>query len=196
MRLILGSQSPRRREILGYFALDFDAISPDFDEKSLAFDGDPVNYVKALAEGKGASFQKPDDLILTADTIVYRNGQIFHKPRDAEEGFGSLRSLAGHTHSVFTGVSVRQGDRVMSEVEKARVTFNPLSDEQIRGYQSALHCADKAGGYAIQGAGGLIVRRIEGCFTNVMGLPIQTVNRLLEAFGLSLWDHLKDGEAR
>lgn len=192
MTLILGSQSPRRREIMGYFSLPFQCASPDFDEASLPFDGDPIAYVKALAIGKADSLVKdyPDHWVLTADTIVYRDGKVYGKPQSLEDAFLCLKELAGHSHSVYTAVALAKGDERRAAVEESVVTFRSLTDQQIRNYHAALHCDDKAGAYAIQGAGGLIAERIEGCYYNVMGLPIQTVDRLLTDIGMSLWDHL------
>ena len=194
MHFILGSQSPRRREILGYFDFPFQQVSPDYDEEALVFSGDSLSYVKKLAAGKGESLQDrfPNALILTADTIVYKEGKIYGKPRDEMEAVQTLTELVGKWHAVFTGVNVSFRGKMFSGVEETKVLFNELTFEQIRHYQSKLHFADKAGGYAIQGAGGLIVKKIDGCYYNVMGLPINTVRQLILNVGIELWNHLKE----
>ena len=196
MHFILGSQSPRRKEILGYFDIPFEQISPDYNEDSFPFQGDPASYVQTLAIGKGESLQKhfPNALILTADTIVYREGKIYGKPKNKVEAVENLMQLVGKWHSVFTGVNFSFQGEQFSAVEETKVLFNSLTTEQIHLYQSKLHCVDKAGGYAIQGAGGLIVQRIEGCYYNVMGLPINTVHQLLLRARIDLWNWIKENK--
>lgn len=190
-KIILGSQSPRRREILGYFSLPFDQATPPFDEDQIPFQGEPIEYVCHLARGKALSLLKsyPDQVILTADTIVYRNGKIFGKPKSLQEAIQSFSELVGNWHTVYTGVAVRYGDLEFTHYEGTNVLFNPLNKEQIIHYLSRIEWADKAGGYAIQMAGGLIVNKIEGCYYNVMGLPINTVERLLKNVNIELWDY-------
>lgn len=190
--LILGSQSPRRREILSYFSLPFEPASPDFDELSVPFKNNPEEYVKILSKGKADSLYPrfPEKIILTADTIVYQNGKIFGKPLDLEDAMRSFSQLVGTWHTVYTGVTVRHSERTFQQVEATQVLFNPLTPEQIRHYLDRIEWADKAGGYAIQMAGGLIVRKIDGCYYNVMGLPINTVEALLKHVGIELWDYL------
>lgn len=192
MQIILGSQSPRRREILSYFSLPFIQVSPLFDEASIPFEGDPEKFVCALSKGKADSLSDrfPTSLIITADTIVYRHGKIYDKPKSGEEAFLSLSELVGQWHTVYTGVTAQIGDRAFHLAEGTRVLFNSLTPSQIRQYVAHTDWADKAGGYAIQMAGGLIVSKIEGCYYNVMGLPINTVAALLNHFEIDLWNHL------
>lgn len=192
MQIILGSQSPRRKEILGYFKLPFSQVSPSFDEEAVPFGGKPEDFVCMLSKGKADSLshQFPAAVILTADTIVYREGKIYGKPRDDKEAFLSLSELVGKWHTVYTGVTVQRGNKTFSQAEATGVLFNDLTPEQIRHYIAHTDCADKAGGYAIQMAGGLIVRKIDGCYYNVMGLPINTVEALLKNLSIELWDYL------
>lgn len=192
MRLILGSTSPRRREILSYFSLDFEQITPPFDEDSIPFTNNPSDYVQMLAKGKALSLAAlhPEATILSADTIVYKEGKIYGKPKDEKEAFRSLQELQGTWHSVYSGVALWQQEQLLHSFEETKVLFNPLTPRQIEQYLKALHWADKAGGYAIQLAGSLIVQKIEGCYYNVMGLPINTVNTLFKQIGVDLWDHL------
>lgn len=193
--IILGSGSPRRKEILGYFSLPYQQVTSNFDENSIPFEDDPKRYVLELSLGKAEALvaKHPDDVILTADSVVYREGKVYGKPDDEEDAFRSLSSLNGHWHSVFTGVTLLQGGAVYQGVEETKVLFNHLTEEQIRHYHSRIHWQDKAGGYAIQMAGGLLVKRIDGCYYNVMGLPINTVRSLLGEVGIELWDYLKNG---
>lgn len=193
MELILASQSPRRREILGYFSLPFKSITSGFDEESIPFTGNPETYVHSLASGKAATLDKeyPHAAILAADTIVYRHGKIYGKPKTKEEAIATLSELAGQWHSVYTGVSLSYKGTVYCKTEETRVLFNTLSLSQIKDYQSKLNLFDKAGSYQLQLSGGLVVNRIEGCYYNVVGLPINTVRSLLQKIGIELWNHLK-----
>lgn len=188
--MILASSSPRRREILGFFSLPFEQLSPPFDEDSVAFEGDPVSYVIALSEGKAASVEV-DDIVITADTVVCKEGVIYSKPKDEAMVKQYLSELVGDWHSVFTGVTIRRGDEFYSRAEETRVLFNELSPAQISHYCDKIHWADKAGGYAIQMGGGLIVRKIDGCYYNVMGLPINTLHALLQQVGIELWEYVR-----
>lgn len=192
-RLILGSGSPRRKEILSYFDLPFEQATSNFDEDSIQFHKDPVEYAVALACGKARALREksPDALILTADTVVYKDGKIYNKPRDAEEAFQFLTELAGQWHSVFTAICVVKGEQEEHAWEETKVLFNPLTPDEIRHYHKKVHWSDKAGGYAIQMGAGLIVNKIEGCFYNVMGLPINAVREVLKKFDLELWDYVK-----
>ena len=193
MTLILGSQSPRRKEILSYFSLPFEQMSSDFDENSVVFKGNPSEYVCAISKGKAEALHRkhPQRIILTADTTVYRLGKIYGKPLNEKQAIDSLTELAGQWHSVFTCVTLRRRHEEFSKAEETRVQFNPLTSQQIKEYHEKLHLYDKAGSYQLQMAGGLIVRKIEGCYYNVVGLPINTVRALLKNIGIELWDYLK-----
>lgn len=192
-RLILGSQSPRRKEILSYFSLPFDQVNPDFDEDAVPFRGDPAAYVCEIADGKAHSLagRFPDALILTADTTVYKAGRIYGKPATQEEAFEFFSSLADSWHSVFTGVALQHGKETWSCFEETRVLFNSMTPDEIRSYHSRLHWADKAGGYMVQMAGGLAIKKIDGCYYNAMGLPINSVRKLLKEVHIDLWDYIK-----
>lgn len=190
VQIILGSQSPRRQEILSYFAIPFQQVAPIFDEDAIPFYDDPEGFVCQLSKGKADSLRQqfPHAVIITADTIVYRLGKIFGKPRNLEEAFQFLSELAGQWHTVYTGVSVCYKEKEFHRAEGTKVLFNALNSDQIRHYHGKIYWADKAGGYAIQKEGGLIIRRIEGCYYNVMGFPINTVNDLLNMIGIDLWN--------
>lgn len=192
MELILGSQSPRRKDVLSFFNLPFRQVSPSFDEDAVPFEGNPIEYVNTLSKGKALSLQDRflNQAILTADTVVYKEGKIFNKPKDKQEAHQHLRELAGRWHSVFTGLTLSYAHQAWQQVEETRVQFNPLTEQQIYLYQHALCCTDQAGGYMIQGAGSLVVKRIEGCYYNVLGLPVNALHELLLKIGIDMWEHL------
>jgi septum formation protein len=191
-RLILGSQSPRRKEILSYFSIPFQQATSAFDENSVLFHGQPEAYACAIAKGKADALHAkyPDKVILTADTVVFCKGKIYGKPNNESEAYQFFSELVGTWHTVFTGVVVRYEDKEYIKGEATRVLFNDLTPDQIKHYLSRVEWADKAGGYAIQAVGGLIVSRIDGCYYNVMGLPINTVHTLLNQVGINLWNYI------
>lgn len=190
--LILGSGSPRRAEILSFFHLPFEVIPSLFVEEELPYQQDPALYVQELARGKAADLmtRHRGRSVLCADTAVFIDDQVLNKPRDRAEAEAMLSRLAGRWHTVVTGVAVRRDTMEAYGTQATRLLFKPLSLEQIRLYQRGLHTLDKAGGYAIQGAGSMVVDKIEGCFYNVMGLPLTLTTGLLQRIGIDLWDHL------
>lgn len=187
--MILASRSPRRKEILSALGLDFQLLYPEFDESSVPFDSKkPFDYVCELASQKAFSIHgKAQEIIISADTIVFCNEKIFGKPKDLDDAFSILEELCGKWHSVFTGVCVRKGEKAFSEYEKTEVFLNPLNAEQIKQFHRKINCLDKAGAYAIQGPGSLICQKIVGCYYNVMGLPVNTLATLLAKLGIDLW---------
>jgi septum formation protein len=193
MRLILGSQSPRRKEILSYFAIPFVQIPSAFDEESVPFQGNPSQYAQELSLKKAQvlAHRFPEDVILTADTVVYLDGKIFNKPKDADEAFAMFRCFSGKWQQVFTAVTVQKNKEIYSGFEETKILFHHLNDEQIKLYHCSAPFLDKAGGYAIQGAGSILVSRIDGCYYNVMGLPVNVIKDLLLRVGIDLWKHLK-----
>lgn len=192
MRVILGSQSPRRQEILEYFTLPFVVAPSNFDERGLSYDGNVEAFVQISAQQKGKALLKkfPDDVIITADTVVYFEGKILQKPEDDTEAFEMLKALSGKTHEVVSGVAVRKGKQEESGVERTRVTFNAVGDREIHAYLKVSPGTDKAGAYGIQECGSLLVKGIEGSFYNVVGLPINLLYQKLKLFGIDLWDAL------
>lgn len=191
--MILGSQSPRRKEILNFFNLPFSQVPSDFDEDQIHFTGDPVSYALELAQKKGETLlnQLPHELILTADTVVYMDGKIYNKPKDLSQAKEFLRQLSGKWHKVFSAVCITTDQKQVAKVECTRILFNAITEDQINEYVSHFNCCDKAGGYGIQGGGGIIVSKIEGCYYNVMGLPLNTLSDVLGSFNINLWNHLK-----
>lgn len=195
MHLILGSQSPRRVEILSSFHLPFDQITHPFDEESVPFLGDPKKYALEIAEGKAFSIAQrfPESIVLTADTIVYREGSVYGKPKDEEEALNFLLELSGKWHQVITAVVVSSKGELYSAVEETNVLLHPLSQSQIKSYHKAFPCLDKAGAFTItQGASSIIVNKIDGCYYNVIGLPINSLQKVLKEVGIDLWRYLPE----
>ena len=193
MRLVLGSASPRRRELLAQLGLEFDIVSPDIDETPLDRE-DPVAYVRRLAEAKAAAVRaEPQALVIAADTTVDLGGEILGKPADATDAAAMLRRLSARTHRVHTGVALRLADRVLSDVVPSLVTFVPLTPSTIEWYVGTGEPLDKAGAYAIQGAGAVLVQRVRGSVSNVVGLPLHAVARMAAELGVPLIGGLFDG---
>jgi nucleoside triphosphate pyrophosphatase len=192
MKLILASSSPRRAEILRNAGLAFEARAARVDESLLAHES-PEEYVRRLALAKARAVAQDEltfdetKFVLGADTVVVAEGQIFGKPSGAEDAKRMLRVLSGKTHQVLTGISVLSvpAGPEAHNVASTRVTFLPLSEQTIGEYIASGEPFDKAGGYGIQGIGGRFVSRIEGCYFNVMGLPLSQLWTILDTFGWS-----------
>ena len=184
-RLVLASASPRRRELLGQLGLRFDVVPADIDESPRAGE-EPRDYVLRLAREKAAAVAADDAVVIAADTTVAIDGLILGKPADLDDAREMLRSLAGREHDVHTGVAVRVRERTAIAVETTRVTFAPLDASAIEWYLSTGEPFDKAGAYAIQGAGGALVERIDGSASNVVGLPLTLVVALARELGVRL----------
>jgi len=129
-------------------------------------------------------------VILTADTIVHCKGKIYNKPADEEEAFSFLKAFSGELVEVYTGVCVHKNKEVHVDCERTDLWFNHLSDKQIRAYLQFLEFTDLAGAFAIEGGGSLPIQKIDGCFYNVLGLPINTTKKLLLKVGIDLWEYL------
>ena len=176
-RVVLASNSPRRKELLGGLGIDFEVRTlQDIDESypsSLKGEEIPMYISGKKAEAYKQSMAD-DEMIITADTIVYDNGQVLGKPKDREEAIQMLRELSGHAHEVITGVSIVTKEKTAQFASTSKVTFAELTDEEIAYYVDHYKPFDKAGAYGIQEwIGYVAVTRIEGSYFNVMGLPIQ-----------------------
>lgn len=182
-KLILASGSPRRKELLSLYTTDFEIHVSDFDESAVTADT-PARLVEKLARGKclAVAARHPGNLVLGCDTVVDVNGEVFGKPHSVEDAKRMLRALSGATHAVHTGVCVSDGKRTESFVDSCRVTFFPLSEEEIDFYASTQEPYDKAGAYAIQGRAALWLDRIEGDYYTIMGLPLSRTVQLLGHF--------------
>jgi septum formation protein len=181
MTLILASASPRRAELLSSAGFVFDVAPADVDETP-APDEAPEPYALRVARDKAATGARrdPDNTVLAADTVVAVGGQILGKPADLADAERMLRLLSGVIHQVHTAVVVRRGADERSDVVTTRVRFVPLTASEIAWYVASGESAGKAGAYAIQGRGARFIDWIEGSWSNVVGLPIATVHRLLE----------------
>lgn len=172
--LVLASASPRRKEILEKLGFEFEVIPSDVDENQI-FQDDPAVNTMLLAELKavGGQVVRPRKTIVAADTIVLCDGRVLGKPRDDDESAGMLSYLSGRMHEVITGIALisRPNKRIV-EMERTKVYFRKLTSEEIAIYVNTGEPRDKAGGYAIQGYGSVLVDRIEGCYFNVVGLPV------------------------
>lgn len=187
MRLLLASASPRRAEILRSAGFSFGVVKASIDETPRRGEA-PAVLVQRLAAEKArvaAKGVREDSVILAADTEVVCDGRIFGKPATEEDAKAMLGSLSGKTHQVLTGIALMRMPRAELgvEMEETQVTFANLTSEEIAGYIASREPFDKAGGYAIQGRGGVFVTRIEGCYFNVMGLPLARLYRMLREIG-------------
>ena len=188
-KLVLASQSPRRAELLTQMGLPFEVVVADIDESRQAGES-PHAYVERLAVGKaetGWALAGEDAVVIGADTVVVLEGEILGKPANVEASREMLEALSGRVHTVFTGVHVYTGERGLSAVVQSDVTFRKLSAYDIEQYCLTGEGADKAGSYGIQGIGGILVERIEGSFSAVMGLPVLETERLLRELDIDTW---------
>lgn len=182
-RVILASQSPRRRELLSLVGIPHDVKPADIDERYLAGES-PRAHAERLAREKSAAIHEADAVVIGSDTIVVVDGDVLGKPRDADDAAQMLRRLSGRSHTVITAVAVAWRGRLESAVEEVEVTFHPLTDDDIAAYVATREPLDKAGAYGIQGFGATIVARVNGDYFAVMGLPLQRLIQLLDRVGL------------
>ena len=181
MQLILASQSPRRKELLGLFHIPFAVQVADIDE-AMDPGQDPaqevarVSKLKAMAVGR-----EPEDVVIAADTIVVLGGQILGKPTDEAHARAMLTALSGRDHQVMTGVTVLKGNTCLTHTEVTDIHFRPLSQKEIAGYVATGEPMDKAGAYGIQGGAALFADKLQGDYYNVMGLPVCRLFLMLRA---------------
>lgn len=181
MKLILASQSPRRSELLTAAGISFEVLAADIDETPRPNE-DPAAYVERLAIEKASAVLalRRDATILGADTTVTIGGEILGKPVDKDDAFRMLRKLSGTVHDVHTGVALVSSRGVHSAVDTTRVWFDALTDEDIAWYVDTGEPVDRAGAYAIQGFASRFIPRIEGSYSNVVGLPVALVSSILK----------------
>ncbi len=197
MDIILASASPRRTELLKQIGLEHRILVSDYQEQ-LDDKKSPAENVSALALAKAVRVSQllTQGLVIGADTIVVLNEHILGKPDSLEAAEAMLRALSGRTHQVLTAVALVDAEGMQPSwqcVEATKVTFRPLDDRLIRWYLSTGESMDKAGAYGIQGYGALLVEKIEGCYFNVVGLPLVRVVEGLERFGVDIYG--KQGNA-
>lgn len=186
--VLLASGSPRRRELLGKLGVNFSVRPTDIPEVSALTQ--PAEVAADLARQKArAAGPQPGLVVLAADTLVALDGQLLGKPKDEAENLSYLDLLSGRTHEVYTGVAVFAPDASEPEVgvERTLVTFRDLTPGERAHYAASGEGLDKAGGYGIQGLGMALIARVEGDYSNVVGLPLALTTRLLRGAGLSVW---------
>jgi septum formation protein len=183
-RLVLASDSPRRRELLASLGLPFEAVSHGAEETENAGET-PAAMALRLSELKASavSARMPDACVIGADTVVDVDGHPLLKPLDRRDAVRMLNRLNGRPHKVHTGVALARSSYITASfVETTEVVFGDLSDDEILNFVSSGEGDDKAGAYAVQGRGALLVERIDGCYCNVVGLPLYKLMRLLKKF--------------
>ena len=188
MKIILASQSPRRRELLTLMGIrDFEII-PAAGEETPGSDPRPEKIVTRLARQKAEEVARshPEALVIAADTLVFLDGVRMGKPKDRADAGRMLHRLSGRSHQVYSGVCVSCGGKTLTEYEGSSVVFRRLSDGEIDAYIATGEPMDKAGAYGIQGRGAMLVQQIEGDFFNIMGLPVCRLYLMLKQFGIDL----------
>ena len=188
-KIVLASGSPRRQELLHRIGIEeFDIRVPEADE-TYPPGLTPAQVVECISRKKAdaaALLCTPDEIVITADTMVFLDDQRLGKPADEADALRMLTDLQGRHHTVCTGVTVRQGDRILTESESTEVYFRPATEEELLAYIATGEPMDKAGSYGVQGKGSLLVEKLNGDFFNVMGLPVLRLSRMLSQFGINL----------
>ena len=186
MKIILASKSPRRKEILQTLGFEFEVVTADTDESST--ETDPRALTRDLAERKGREVAKAitqkDVLVISCDTVVWCDGKILGKPKDEADATAMLKLLSGRKHTVTSGLSLSFNGKTVTDSEDTDVYFAELSNDFIDKYVASGDPMDKAGGYAVQGVASTWIYKLDGCYFNVVGLPVRLLCRLLEQSGL------------
>lgn len=182
-KIILASASPRRRELMQQMGLEFEVITSDCDENIGICS--PDEMVRELSKRKAVAVAKKLDypsIVIGADTIVSESNRILGKPKDSEDAVNTLLSLSGKTHSVFTGMTVTDKVKTITEVVETKITFSELTRAEAEAYVATKEPMDKAGSYGIQGIGGVFIERIDGDYYSTVGLPICALRKILNSF--------------
>jgi septum formation protein len=188
-QLVLASTSPRRAALLTQLGVAFTVKAPHIDETRLP-DESVEDMVRRLALLKAATAARGETLpVLGADTAVMIDDVLLGKPADRVEGLQMLSLLSGRTHQVLTAIAVVRGDRHEARISRSRVTFREITSAEAERYWASGEPCDKAGGYGIQGIGGIFAKRIEGSYSGIVGLPLAETEALLQAFGVDTWQY-------
>ncbi len=184
--IILASGSPRRQELLQQIGVPYEVVKSDAEEVLDAVEGPRALAVEnARRKALAVSKRYPGRVVLGADTVVFQDGAVYGKPKDAEDARNMLKSFAGRRHDVVTGVAIVAKDGVCyTDATETKVFFNDLTDDEIAAYIATGEPMDKAGAYAVQGRAAAFIPRIEGSFSNVVGLPLAEVASLLKEAGV------------
>lgn len=188
-KIILLSNSPRRKELLRGADVDFTTRHNSFEENTDA-SLPPAEFVMQSALDKlNHTKSNEHEIVISADTIVYFNKQIIGKPKDLDIAFNTVKEMCGKSHTVYTGIAVKDHDtqEIIKDYEATDVYFNKLNDNEIKTYLRQINPLDKAGAYAIQDHGSILVNRIDGCYYNVMGLPVSKLFFMLKQFKVNLF---------
>lgn len=188
MKIVLASASLRRQELLKRILNDFIIYPSSVDETIVNYKGEPSKYVMEIARLKAMDVSKKyaaKDLVIGCDTIVFLEGEILTKPKDKNDAIEMLRKLSGKFHEVYSGVAIKKDEKLILDYVMTKVKFMQLSEEEILRYVASGEPMDKAGAYGIQGKGGIFVEKIEGCYYNVVGLPLNKLYNLLGAVGVN-----------
>ena len=188
-KIVLASGSPRRQELLQRIGItDFDVRVPQTEETYPAglSPRETVEYISREKSDAAAALCTAEEIVITADTMVFLDQQRLGKPKDEADALRMLTDLAGRRHTVCTGVTLRQGQRSLTRAQSTDVYFRPAGREELMAYIRGGEPMDKAGAYGVQGQGALLVERIDGDFFNVMGLPVLLLSRMLAEFGVTL----------
>lgn len=188
-KLVLASASPRRAALLRQIGLSFDVVESGVDEDGVS-ETDPMQLVSLLALRKAEAVAEvvPGRIIIAADTVVYADGCLLGKPADAFEAAAMLRTLSGRRHSVMTGLAVIAQGRKETRVECTDVYMRHILPEEIDWYVASSEPFDKAGGYGIQGKAAVFVERLNGCYYNVVGLPLAALWCIFGSLGIRVWE--------
>lgn len=191
MNVVLASASARRQELLKRLVEEYQVLVSDFDENSVRFNSSCPEYVMEVARGKALSVAeglKSESLVIGSDTIVAYEGLVLGKPMDQEDAFSMLKMLSGKKHQVYSGIALvnTSNGQVISDFSVTEVKFDVLSDDEIWKYIASGEPMDKAGAYGIQGHGGVFVEEIHGCYYNVVGLPLNKLNKMIKGMGVNL----------
>jgi septum formation protein len=185
--LVLASASPRRAQLLELLGLAFTVLPADVDEAPLEGEApDSLAGRLALSKALAVAARRPGALVVAADTVVAVDGQLLGKPEDEEQNRAFTRLLAGRQHDVFTGHALILGAGQVSCVIRSGVTFRPLSEAEIAWYAATGEGRDKAGGYALQGRGGVLIEAVHGCWSNVVGLSLPNLVLAARELGVRL----------
>lgn len=188
-KIVLASGSPRRQELLGRMGItDFTVRVPEVEESYPAglSPEETVCYISREKSDAARLLCDENELIITADTMVFLDDKRLGKPKDEAQALEMLTALAGRRHTVCTGVTVRRGDVILTRAQSTDVYFRPATERELRAYIRTGEPMDKAGAYGVQGKGSLLVRRIDGDFFNVMGLPVEILAEMLKTFEIDL----------
>lgn len=192
MKIILASASPRRRELLKLIGLDPEVRIPEISETMEA--DEPIErYLERITISKSMNVYRKQfysSLVVSADTVVLIDGRFLGKPRDRQDAGDMLRRLSGRSHEVWTGIAIMHRGETRFRLAQTQVTFKPLNEREIEYYLDYEEYMDKAGAYAVQGRAAIFVERIEGCFFNVMGFPLNLFYTMTGNLGIRLFAEL------